>query len=62
MSTIDEIVSRTLRLNFERGFSTRGTIGFGLSIMQQDVEQLRGRVYFTSKIGEGTTFYVEIPK
>lgn len=38
----------------------KGT-GLGLSIVKKSVEQLGGKISFTSKQNEGTTFVVEIP-
>ena len=35
--------------------------GLGLAIVKSIVEAHHGRVYFTSKEGSGTTFYVELP-
>lgn len=36
--------------------------GLGLSLVQTIVENHRGRVWFTSAPGQGTTFYVTLPK
>lgn len=35
--------------------------GLGLGICRRIVELLGGRIYFESKLGEGTTFFVELP-
>lgn len=35
--------------------------GLGLYITKSIVELLKGKIYFKSKIGEGTTFFVDIP-
>jgi len=35
--------------------------GLGLNIVQRYVDLLRGEIAFTSKLSEGTTFYVTIP-
>jgi PAS domain S-box-containing protein len=49
---------------FEPYFTTKGTgigTGMGLDISRQIVENHHGRIYFETEIGQGTTFYVEIP-
>jgi len=47
---------------FRDRFSTNGTSGAGLGIIRGHVVKLGGRIYFESEEGEGTTFYVELPK
>nr|PZN58343.1 MAG: hypothetical protein DIU61_00360 [Bacteroidota bacterium] len=43
-------------------FSTkRSGSGLGMAISRQGIEQMNGSIYFTSKPGEGTTFFVELP-
>ncbi|MFP8487653.1 tetratricopeptide repeat protein [Gracilimonas sp. Q87] len=39
----------------------KGT-GFGLSLSKEFVERMNGKIWFESKVGEGTEFFVEIPK
>jgi len=39
-----------------------GGTGMGLPIVKKQVESLKGRVWLRSKVGEGSTFYVTIPK
>lgn len=49
---------------FEPYFTTKGTgigTGMGLDISRQIVENHHGRIYFETAMGQGTTFYVEIP-
>jgi nitrogen fixation/metabolism regulation signal transduction histidine kinase len=47
---------------FEPSFSTKSSgMGLGLAIVKRIVESSNGTISFTSRLGEGTTFYVEIP-
>jgi signal transduction histidine kinase len=39
----------------------KGGTGLGLAITKEIVERMRGRVGFTSVLGEGSTFYAEFP-
>lgn len=45
------------------GSSTRskGGTGLGLAITRQLLERMDGRIAFDSRVGEGTTFYFELP-
>jgi len=49
---------------FEPYFTTKekgiGT-GMGLDISRQIVENHKGKIYFESEVGKGTTFFIEIP-
>jgi len=48
---------------FMPNFTTRSTgMGLGLAMVKRMVETPGGKVWFESTIGEGTTFYVSIPK
>jgi signal transduction histidine kinase len=49
---------------FEPYFTTKekgvGT-GMGLDISRQIIENHRGKIYFETETGKGTTFFIEIP-
>lgn len=45
----------------ENALNSQGT-GIGLNIAKVHLENLNGSIRFDSKEGEGTTFYIEIPK
>ncbi|TFB19599.1 sensor histidine kinase [Filobacillus milosensis] len=49
---------------FEKGFSTKGMDdrGYGLSIVQEVVEELQGLIEVNSEKGRGTVFTVYLPK
>jgi PAS domain S-box-containing protein len=40
----------------------KGGTGLGLSITKAIVERCGGRIWFTSEVGHGTTFYVDLPE
>ncbi len=43
-------------------FSTkRSGSGLGLAISKQGIQQMNGRIWFESKVGVGTTFFIELP-
>ena len=43
-------------------FSTKKSgSGLGLAIAKQAIEQMKGRIWFETIVGQGTTFYVELP-
>lgn len=47
---------------FEPNFSTKTSgMGLGLAISRRIVENMNGRIWFVSKEGEGTTFYLRFP-
>jgi two-component system nitrogen regulation sensor histidine kinase NtrY len=35
--------------------------GLGLAIVKQGIEQMQGRIWFETVVGNGTTFYIELP-
>ena len=39
---------------------SKGT-GLGLAMSKQIIEGMRGKIWFESEVGEGTTFYVSFP-
>lgn len=47
---------------FSPNFTTKTSgMGLGLAIVKNIVENFRGRIWFETVTGEGTTFYLEIP-
>lgn len=55
-----EVVARI----FDPGFTTKGVgvgTGLGLSIVHQIIEEHRGHIDVVSRIGEGTTFAIQLP-
>jgi len=47
---------------FSPNFTTKSTgAGLGLAMVKQIVDNHTGQIYFETQIGEGTTFYVELP-
>jgi two-component system NtrC family sensor kinase len=58
------IARANLQRIFEPGFSTKGgrvSMGLGLAIVREIVEQHRGRIAVTSEPNVGTTFTVDLP-
>ncbi len=48
---------------FEPKFTTKSTgMGLGLSMVKKIVEDYKGKIWFETKNGTGTTFFVEFPK
>ncbi|HSQ88986.1 HAMP domain-containing sensor histidine kinase [Romboutsia sp.] len=58
---IKNIFNRFYRSNSLRGKNIEGS-GVGLSIAKTIISTLRGNIKVESKLGEGTSFYVNIPK
>ena len=43
-------------------FSTKDSgSGIGLAVAKRGIEHAGGKIYFKSKVGKGTTFFIEIP-
>lgn len=59
----DGIREELIDLIFEWGFSTKGeSRGRGLSMVKENIENLKGSIEFVSKAGIGTIFTVILPK
>ena len=54
----DEVKSKMFMPNFTT--KTSG-MGLGLAIVKNIIEQLRGKITFTTRIGEGTAFTLQFP-
>ncbi len=47
---------------FTPNFSTKYTgSGLGLAIVKKGIEHANGKIWFNSEVGDGTTFYIELP-
>lgn len=47
---------------FTPHFSTKKSgSGLGLAIARQAIEHMRGKIWFDSQVGKGTTFYIQLP-
>ncbi len=47
---------------FIPNFTTKSSgTGLGLAMSKTIVEQAKGKIWFTTEVGEGTTFYVQLP-
>jgi signal transduction histidine kinase len=56
----DKIFDRFTSFNYQ-GLNTEGS-GIGLSIVEKIVQLLHGRHWFTSKTGDGSTFFIAVPQ
>ncbi len=54
-----QIFQRFTSFNYS-GLNTEGS-GIGLSISEKIIDRLDGNIWFKSKVGEGSTFFVSIP-
>lgn len=54
-----QIFQRFTSFNYS-GLNTEGS-GIGLSITEKIIDRLDGRIWFKSKLGEGSTFFASIP-
>jgi len=49
-------------LSFFQNFTTKTSgMGLGLSIVKNIVNEINGSIWFDSKIGKGTNFFVKLP-
>jgi two-component system nitrogen regulation sensor histidine kinase NtrY len=47
---------------FAPHFSTKKSgSGLGLAIAKQGIEQMKGRIWFKTEVGKGTSFFIELP-
>ncbi|MGE4587119.1 MAG: PAS domain-containing sensor histidine kinase, partial [Mangrovibacterium sp.] len=47
---------------FQPNFTTKSSgMGLGLAIVKKIVENFGGRIWYDSVVGEGTSFFVELP-
>jgi two-component system sensor histidine kinase VicK len=44
------------------GLRGESSVGLGMSIIKNIVELHDGRIWFTSEVNKGTTFFIELPK
>jgi PAS domain S-box-containing protein len=56
----DEYIDRIFKMFFRANADSKGS-GLGLYIVKSAIEKLHGKIQVQSKLGEGTTFQIEIP-
>jgi len=56
----EEFLDKIFKMFFRASYESKGS-GLGLYIVKSTVEKLNGKVSVKSKLGEGTTFFIEIP-
>lgn len=57
----DKIFTRFFRADNAKEADSEGT-GLGLYILKAIVDQMKGKIWFDSMEGKGTTFYVTLPR
>ncbi len=59
----DGIAAENQNRVFENNFTTKKTgMGLGLSMVKKIIEDYKGEIWFTTKEGIGTTFFIKFPK
>jgi signal transduction histidine kinase len=56
----DEYIDKIFKMFFRANAESKGS-GLGLYIVKSAIEKLTGTIQVYSKIGEGTTFVIEVP-
>ncbi len=56
----DEYVGKIFKMFFRANADSKGS-GLGLYIVKSAIEKLHGKIHVRSRLGEGTTFEIEIP-
>jgi len=56
----EEFLDKIFKMFFRASYDSKGS-GLGLYIVKSTVEKLNGKVSVKSKLGEGTSFLIEIP-
>ena len=56
----EKVFERFYKINSERNSNERGT-GVGLYICKRIVESMKGKIWYSSEVGKGTSFNFTIP-